>query len=100
MSQSSPRSRISLTKYGVSFRAMRPGARRFNGTVDRSQKSDRIDFYGMQDFYNPELDYRLAEWQFHYNWHRPHSALGGMTPLEATYERLDLTPFWEDVHDV
>ncbi len=87
-----------LMEYGVKFRPIRPGAPHLNGKVERSQKTDKIEFYALQDLDDPELDDRLAEWQFHYNWHRPHGALGGKTPLEAACERFDSTPFWEDVY--
>jgi len=48
----------------------------------------------MDDPLLPEL---LEEWQFFYNWHRPHSALGGMTPMERCCELLEATPSQEEV---
>ena len=89
-----------LMEYCVKFRPIRPGAPHLNGKVERSQKTDKIEFYAMQDLDDPELDDRLAEWQFHYNWHRPHGALGGKTPLEAACEGFASTPFWDDVYAV
>ena len=89
-----------LMEYGVKFRPIRPGAPHLNGKVERSQETDKIEFYAMQDLDDPELDDRLAEWQFRYNWHRPHGALGGKIPLEAACDRFDSTPFWDDVHAV
>lgn len=32
-----------------------------------------------------------------YNWHRPHSSLGGKTPLERVCELSDKTPFKDEV---
>ncbi|MBG4717107.1 transposase, partial [Pseudomonas aeruginosa] len=25
----------------------------------------------------------LASWQHHYNWHRPHSGIGGIAPMSS-----------------
>lgn len=84
-------------EYGIKFRPIRPGSPHLNGKVERSQKTDKIEFYAMQNLDDPELEDRLAEWQFHYNWRRPHGALGGKTPLEMVCSLLDSTPLREDV---
>ena len=87
-----------LIEYAITFRSIRPGAPQLNGKVERSQKTDKIEFYAMQNLDDTELDDRLAEWQFHYNWRRPHGALGGKTPMEVACELLESTPLWDDVH--
>ncbi|NBT86172.1 MAG: hypothetical protein EBT45_06725 [Alphaproteobacteria bacterium] len=46
---------------------------------------------------DPNLEELLSDWQFYYNWHRPHSSLEGKTPQEKHIELLYKTPFWEDV---
>ena len=74
------------------------GATHLNGKVERSPKTDKIEFYAMQDLENKELDDQLAEWQFHYNWWRPHGALGGKTSMEAACDLLESIPLWDDVH--
>ncbi|WP_428098778.1 integrase core domain-containing protein [Candidatus Rariloculus sp.] len=38
------------------------------------------------------LDDRLAEWQFHYNWRQPHGALGGKTPMEVACDSARVDP--------
>lgn len=48
----------------------------------------------MKDLALPDL---LAEWEFYYNWHRPHSSLNGMTPSEKQSELAHQTPYWDDV---
>lgn len=40
---------------------------------------------------------RLEEWQFQYNWHRPHGSLGGKTPVERVCELQNITPLTEEV---
>ena len=65
---------VRFMEYGIKFRPIRPGAPHLNGKVERSQKTDKIEFYAMQNLDAPELEDRLAEWQFHYNRRRPHGA--------------------------
>jgi hypothetical protein len=44
-----------------------------------------------------EIHDRLSEWQHYYNWERPHSSLGGKTPIEKVNERGAQVLFWDDV---
>jgi hypothetical protein len=46
---------------------------------------------------DPQLNGRLEEWQFHYNWYRPHSSLKGKTPMDIVIQKSALTLFWEDI---
>jgi hypothetical protein len=39
----------------------------------------------------------LAEWQHHWNWHRPHTALVGQSPIDRVCELRDETPLGEAV---
>lgn len=86
-----------LMEYGIKFRPIRPGSPHLNGKVERSQKTDKIEFYACVDLNDPELEYRLAEWQHYYNWRRPHGALNGKTPKQRACELSEVTPLWEDV---
>ncbi len=81
----------------IKFRPIKPRSPHLNGKVERSHKTDLLEFYTIQDLNDPELDLRLAEWQHFYNWHRPHSSLGGKTPNEKCHELDDKTPFWDQV---
>ena len=65
----------------------------------RSQKTDKIEFYPVVDLDDPSLDQLLGEWLHYYNWERPHSALGGMTPIDKYFELIEQTPFTEEVFD-
>ena len=77
--------------YGIKFRPIRPGSPHLNGKVERSQKTDKLEFYATQDLDDPELPDRLSEWQFYYNWRRPHGALKGKTPMQEPPNLAELT---------
>lgn len=59
--------------------------------------TDKIEFYPTVDIDKDSLSDLLEEWQFDYNWHRPHSSLGGKTSPEKVCELLPQTPLREDV---
>jgi transposase InsO family protein len=66
----------------IKFRPIRPRSPHLNGKVERSQMTDKIEFYPTVDIDSENLADLAEEWQFDCNWHRPHSSLGGKTPLE------------------
>jgi transposase InsO family protein len=86
-----------LQHYCIKFRPNRPRAPHLNGKVERSQQTDWVEFYSTVDLEDQSLPNFLEEWQFFYNWHRPHSALGGKTPMERCCELLEATPHQEEV---
>jgi len=88
-----------LKDYCIKFRPNKPASPHLNGKVERSQKTDREEFYPTIDLNanDIDLDYLLAEWQHYYNWDRPHSSLGGKTPMERWHELAKDTPFWDEV---
>jgi hypothetical protein len=61
-----------------------------NGKVERSQKTDKSEFYATVDINSEDIQDKLAEWQHYYNWMRPHSALKG-TPMERYFELCEET---------
>jgi transposase InsO family protein len=79
------------------FRPNRPRAPHLNGKVERSQQTDWNEFYSSADLGHSDLPQRLEEWQFFYNWHRPHSALNGHTPMERCCQLLEQTPLLEEI---
>lgn len=83
----------------IKFRPVRPRSPHLNGKVERSQATDKIEFYPTVDLRSENLPDLLEEWQFDYNWHRPHSSLGGKTPLERFCELIDETPLTNDVQN-
>jgi transposase InsO family protein len=85
-----------MQHYSIKFRPIRPRSPHLNGKVERSQKTDKIEFYPTVDLADPELAVRVEEWQFNYNWHRPHSSLNGKTPMERCCELSEQTPLNEE----
>ncbi len=85
-----------MKHHSIKFRPIRPRSPHLNGKVERSQKTDKIEFYPTVELTDPELGLRLEEWQFAYNWHRPHSSLGGKTPMERCCELSEQTPLIEE----
>ena len=77
-----------LLDKGIDHVKIRPRTPRLNGKVERSHRIDSDEFYKLLE--GEVLDdtrlfaERLQQWEDHYNYDRPHGALGGQTP----YERL------------
>jgi transposase InsO family protein len=86
-----------LQQHCIKFRPIRPRSPHLNGKVERGHKTDLQEFYATVDLKDPELELRLAEWQHFYNWHRPHSSLGGKTPMDRYHELSAKTPLWDQV---
>jgi len=86
-----------LMDWGIKFRPIRPRSPHLNGKVERSQRTDLEEFYSSIDLKDPQLNDRLEEWQHYYNWNRPHSSLGGKTPMDKWSECLDKIPYSDEV---
>jgi transposase InsO family protein len=89
---------LKLMSLGIKFRPNKPGSPHLNGKVERSQKTDLEEFYAIADLSNFEnLREELSQWQFFYNWQRPHGSLKGQTPSEIVGSLGEKTPFSEDI---
>ena len=87
-----------LMQLGIKFRPNKPGSPHLNGKVERSQKTDLEEFYAISDLSNFEsLQEELSQWQFFYNWQRPHGSLQGKTPSEIVGNLSEKTPLSEEV---
>lgn len=86
-----------LRGYCIKFRPTRPRAPHLNGKVERSQQTDWVEFYSTVEVDDPWLPDRLEEWQFFYNWHRPHTSLNGHTPMDRCCELIEATLSNEEV---
>lgn len=86
-----------LMEYGIKFRPNKPASPHLNGKVERSQRTDKEEFYATVNLNLEELQESLAEWQHYYNWHRSHGSLKGKTPIDVICERMEKTPIWDDI---
>ena len=64
--------------------------------VERSQRTDKEEFYPTVDLNLEELKERISEWQHYYNWHRSHGSLKGKTPSEVVTMLSDNTHLTEE----
>ena len=89
-----------LMMFSIKFRPNKPASPHLNGKVERSQRTDLEEFYALADLSDFDaLQDELAQWQFFYNWHRPHGALKGRSPNAIVHVLSDKTPLWQEVHD-
>ena len=51
----------------IKFRPIRPYSPHLNGKVERSQRTDPVEFYATVDRNDPQLPEELKEWQHFYN---------------------------------
>ncbi len=86
-----------LKEYGIKFCPNKPASPHLNGKVERSQKTDKAEFYATIDISTGGLKEQLAEWQHYYNWERLHSAHNGKTPMERYFELAEQTPYSDAV---
>ena len=88
-----------LRNQHIKFRPIRPRSPHLNGKVERSQQTDRAEFWATVELDGGDLEGELDEWQHFYNWHRAHSSLGGQTPIERCCDLLWDTPSRAEVVD-
>jgi len=89
-----------LMEAGIKFRPVKPRSPHLNGKVERSQRTDKEEFWSCLGKIpnDPEsIRHELALWQDYYNWHRPHGSLNGQTPVERICQLADSTPLQGDV---
>ncbi len=87
-----------LKAYNIKFRPNKPGSPHLNGKVERSQKTDKAEFYATTNLSDTNLNGLLAEWQHYYNWERPHSAHNGKSPMDRYFKLADETPYSEEAY--
>ena len=86
-----------LMAEAIRFRPVRPRSPHLNGKVERAQRTVLEEFWAVTDPKAADLDAQLALWVHHYNWHRSHEALHGLTPIDRVCTLADKTPLWEAV---
>lgn len=89
-----------LRAKSIKFRPIRARSPHLNGKVERSQQTDRNEFWATVEKSQRDLvgsAAALAEWEQHYNQKRGHSALSGRTPLQHFEEMAARVPSVEAV---
>ena len=88
-----------LRERSIKFRPNRPAAPHLNGKVERSQRTDRMEFWSTVDCSKDRegLCHQLKEWQRFYNEERDHSSLSGKPPTKRLKEVEDQIPTKEAV---
>lgn len=54
-------------EYGIKFRPNKPRAPHLNGKVERSQRTDKEEFYPTTPLILEELEEKIHQWQHDYN---------------------------------
>ena len=86
-----------LIEHRIKLRPNKPGSPHLNGKVERSQKTDKAEFYATVDLLASDLHEQLALWQYYYNWDRPHSAHGGKLPMDRYFKLSEKKPFSDEI---
>jgi len=81
-----------LRENHIKFRPNRPRSPHPNGKVERSQRTDRMEFWSSIDTKanRERLDEQLKEWQNFYNQQRTHSAIHCKTPQARFLELIEV----------
>jgi transposase InsO family protein len=89
-----------MMEHGIKFRPNKPGSPHLNGKVERSQRTEREEFYSTAKLDLEDLQQTLPEWQHYYNWQRAHGSFKGKTPIEKICALLEDTPLREEVANI
>jgi transposase InsO family protein len=88
-----------LMDWAIKFRPIPPRSPHLNGKVERTQRADLEESWSTVDPKAQDIVERLAEWQHHWNWNRPHTGLGGDTPIDRVCDLLQKTPLREEAEE-
>ncbi|WP_298646322.1 IS481 family transposase [uncultured Proteiniphilum sp.] len=88
-----------LHEHFIKFRPIKPKTPHLNGKVERTQQTDKVEFWSLFDLSDDSLnlEYLAIEWQEFYNKKRPHSSLNGKTPWQKLKSVEHLIPIQPDV---
>jgi transposase InsO family protein len=74
--------RATCIELGIKHSFTRPYRPQTNGKAERFIQSALREWaYGWTYQNSAHRTDALASWQHHYNWHRPHSGIGGIAPM-------------------
>jgi transposase InsO family protein len=87
----SRRFRATCQQLGLRHLFTRPYTPRTNGKVERFIKTALLEWaYARLYHHSDERRRALARWLHHYNWHRPHTSLGGRPPITRVLTATNL----------
>ena len=88
-----------LSIHFIKYRPIKPRSPHLNGKVERSQLTDKSEFYSTipRSEKNIGLAKKLQDWEYFYNYQRPHSSLNGKTPHEMFLTVKEITPIQPEV---
>jgi hypothetical protein len=86
-----------LKEAAIKFRPIRPASPHLNGTVERSHQTDLAEFYTTADLKASDVPDQLRALATRVQLDRPHSSLGGKTPIDRVFELSNQTPLREEV---
>lgn len=74
---------------GMRHRYIKANTPQLNGKVERSHLTDKREFYQLLEYTNDvDLNKKLKDWEYFYNFNRPHGAFKGKTPYEVLKSKL------------
>jgi hypothetical protein len=93
---------IRLRQEFIKFRRIPPSSPDLNGKVERSKLTDLVEFWTRHTPEETDIEQRIEESQFNFNWRRSHGGHGGGTPRDrigAIGERVPLREEVEGAYD-
>ncbi|QHT65338.1 IS481 family transposase [Rhodocytophaga rosea] len=91
-----------LADHCIKFRPIKPRSPHLNGKVERSQQTDKVEFYSVLNLKDKSLNLtgELTQWEEFYNKQRMHSSLQGKTPWEKYLEVQQQVPTHEQIRQL
>lgn len=86
----------------IKFRPIKPRSPHLNGKVERSQQTDKMEFYSLLNLIDKTLNLtgELTQWEEFYNKHRAHSSLQDKTPWAKYLEVQQQVPTYEQIRQL
>lgn len=80
---------LECARLNIKHHLNKPAHPESNGRVERSHRTDDEEFYRVNPVKNPQTwQLRIPSWEYRYNYQRPHSALGDLTPYQFYQQYL------------
>jgi len=74
---------LECARLGIKHHLNKPAHPESNGRVERSHRTDDEEFYRVNPVKDPRIwQLRVPSWEYRYNYQRPHTALGFLSPYQ------------------